>query len=324
MSTHSYVAGVDGGATKTTALIADAADGKILGKGKSGSSNYHNIGVKTATESIRDALKRAMKDARIVGRPEIVVVALAGIDSEKDKRTASHFVRNARMAHKSIVIHDSVAALYTATNGGPGIVVNSGTGSFAAGTNNKGQYARAGGWGYIIGDEGSAYEIGKKAINMAFRSFDKREAHTILVGLLEQRFGVRQLDELVSRVYAGDLTVEKIARLVPLVARAARTDIISRRILANAGIELGELACAVAQRLKMTNDYFTVGAVGGSFKSGHYIMRPFKSRIKEECPNARVVRLRVDPAQGSLAIALAKVSESASHQLNAFLSGLLC
>lgn len=323
MATHSYVAGVDGGATKTTALIADE-NGKILGRGKSGSSNYHNVGVKAATESIRDSVKRAMKNAGIGRRPEIVVVALAGIDSEKDKRTASHFVRNAKIAHTSIVIHDSVAALYAATNGGPGIVVNSGTGSFAAGINRRGQYARAGGWGYIIGDEGSAYEIGKKALNMAFRSFDERETHTILVDLLKRRFGVKQLDELVSRVYVGDLTVEKIARLVPLVARAARSDRISREILATAGVELAELACAVAQRLEMTEDHFMVGAVGGSFKSGQYIMRSFKSRIKEHCPNARVVRLSVDPAQGSLAIALAKLSEPVSDQTNEFLAGVLC
>ena len=323
MATHSYVAGVDGGATKTTALIADE-NGKVLSRGKSGSSNYHNVGVRAARESIRDSVKRALRNAGIEGKPKIVVVALAGIDSEKDKRIASDFVRDAKIAHTSIVIHDSVAALYAATNGGPGIVVNSGTGSFAAGINSNGQYARAGGWGYIIGDEGSAYEIGKEALNMAFRSFDQREAHTILVDRLKQWFGAKQLDELVSRVYAGDLTVEKIARLVPLVARAARSDRISRKILAAAGVELAELACAVARQLKMTKEHFMVAAVGGSFRSGQYIMRSFKSRIKERCPHARVVRLNVDPAQGSLAIALAKLSEPVSHETNQLLASVLC
>jgi N-acetylglucosamine kinase-like BadF-type ATPase len=308
LTTNSYVAGIDGGASKTIALIADRK-GTILGRGRGGPSNYHNIGVQAATIAIKEALKKAKSDAGTTEKVEIAVVALAGIDSEQDLTNASNFVKNARIARTSIVIHDSVAALYATTKGRPGIVVNSGTGSFAAGINNKGTYARAGGWGRIIGDEGSAYDIGLTAIKMAFRSFDGREKKTELIEILKRRFRIKRLDDLISQIYNTGLTVEEIAAVTPLVISAARKDGISKTILNEAGAELGELVCAVAIRLKMTRQEFPVVAVGGSFKSGGYLLRALKSKISGCCPNAQVTQMHVEPALGSLSIALKALRE---------------
>jgi len=224
-------------------------------------------------------------------------------------KTASNFVKRTRIARTSIIIHDSVAALYATTKGSPGIVVNSGTGSFAAGINNKGAYARAGGWGCIVGDEGSAYDIGLKAIKMAFRSFDGREKDTVLLEILKRRFRIKQLDDLVSQIYNTRLTVEEIAAVTPLVIRAAQKDRVSRTILNEAGSQLGELVCAVAIRLKMTGQEFPVAAVGGSFRSGGYLLRALKSKIKGCCPNAHVTQMHIEPALGSLSIALKALRE---------------
>ena len=303
MTVRSYVAGIDGGASKTVALIADG-NGRILGKGRAGPSNYHNIGIRAATLAIKNALKKARSNAGATEIPDISVVALAGIDSKQDMITASHFVKNAGIAKTSLVIHDSVAAIYATMKGRPGIVVNSGTGSFAAGINRKGTYARAGGWGYIAGDEGSAYDIGLKAIKMTFRSFDGRDEHTELTGILKKRFRIKEVDDLVSKIYGNGLTVEQIAAVAPEVIRSARKDMISRRILDEAGMQLGELVCAVAIRLNMTELGFPVAAIGGNFKSGGYLVRALKSKVRKCCPKARVIQVHVEPAQGSLSIAL--------------------
>jgi glucosamine kinase len=300
---RSYVAGIDGGASKTIALIADT-NGLILGSGRAGPSNYHNIGRGPASAAIKSAIKEAKKKAGIREKPEIAVVALAAIDSERDLRVASRFVRDAKIAQTSIVVHDSVAALYAATKGRMGIVVNSGTGSFAAGINNKGRYARAGGWGYIIGDEGSAYAIGLNAIKMAFRSFDGREKNTSLADMIMRRFRIRRLDDLVSKIYDNELTVEQIASVAPLVIRTEHIDNISKAILIDAGNQLGDQVCAVASRLKMTRQKFQVGAVGGNFRSGKCMMQALRSKIKYCCPRARVTHLLVEPALGSLSVAL--------------------
>jgi len=303
LNARSYIAGVDGGASKTVALIADE-NGRILGEGRAGSSNYHNVGVQVASLAVKNALKQAKSNAGVIEKPDICVVALAGIDSEQDMKTASHFVKNARIAKTSIVIHDSVAAIYATTRGRPGIVVNSGTGSFAAGINGKGTYARAGGWGYIVGDEGSAYDIGLQAIKMTFRSFDGREEETKLTEILKRRFRVKQVDDLISQIYRNGLTVEQIAAVAPMVITSARKDMISRKILNEAGTQLGELVCAVAVRLNMTGVEFPVAAVGGNFKSGGYLIRALKSKVRRCCPKARVIQVHVEPAQGSLSLAV--------------------
>ena len=171
---YRYVIGIDGGATKTVALIG-TENGKILGRGESGSSNYHNIGTTAASAAIKRAVREALRQARIVGsNPDVAIVALAAINSPRDLAIAHRFVRATKIASRTLVVHDSVAALQAATHGKPGIVVISGTGCVAAGINREGNYIRAGGWGYLIDDEGSAYDIGKKALRSAFRMRDGR------------------------------------------------------------------------------------------------------------------------------------------------------
>jgi N-acetylglucosamine kinase len=297
--TDRYVVGVDGGATKTLALIG-TANGKVLGRGVAGSSNYHNIGELAASKAIKTAVARAKKQAGIgKSRVRTAVIALAAVDSAEDFRVARRFVRLANVAGGSVVIHDSVAALYAASQGSPAVIVNSGTGCFAAGVNRAGEYVRVGGWGYLIDDKGSAFDIGMRAITMAFRMMDGRTPVTRLPTLLKRRLRVKRFDQILDMIYANRLSVEEIARLAPLVSKAASDDKVCRRILNEAGTSLAELAITAARRLEMTNRSFQLATVGGGFKSGHYLLRPFASRIRDNCPRARFVSLRVEPAKGA-------------------------
>lgn len=303
MVTDRYVVGVDGGATKTLALIGTTT-GKVLGMGTAGSSNYHNIGELAARKAIKTAVARAKKQTGLVRRKiGTAVVALAAVDSTEDFRVARRFVRRANVAEESVVIHDSVAALYAATQGRPGVIVNSGTGCFAAGVNQAGEYVRVGGWGYLIDDKGSAFDIGMNAITMAFRMMDGRTPPTKLTTLLKRRLGVKMFDEILDIIYANKLSVEDIARLAPLVSKAASNDNVCRRILNEAGMSLAELAVTAARRLKMTNRPFQLATVGGGFKSGRYLLEPFTSRVKDNCPRVRFVTLRDEPAKGAYLIA---------------------
>jgi N-acetylglucosamine kinase-like BadF-type ATPase len=307
LAVQGYVVGVDGGASKTVALIGNG-NGRIMGRGESGSSNYHNIGAPAATRSIKIAVTEAKRHAGLTGKKlETAVVALAAINSPKDRAEARRFVRNAEIARVSFVVHDSVAALYAATLGRPGIVVISGTGCVAAGIDRAGRYARVGGWGYLVDDEGSAYDVGRKALNRAFRAIDGRAPPTKLVPILKRRFRVEVLEDAQKQIYSNGLSVGEIARIAPLVSRAAARDQACKQILNDAGVKLAELACAVARRLKMTRDRVTVVVVGGNFKSGPPLLRPFKARIERECPRARIVRLKIQPAQGAFALAVSEL-----------------
>lgn len=303
MVTGHYVVGVDGGASKTVALIG-TVEGKILGRGETGSSNYHNVGSTVASNAIKKAVLEAKRSASLSGiMPKTAVVALAAIDSPKDRHVTSLFVHRTKIAETSFVIHDSVAALYAATQGKPGIIVISGTGCVAAGINRAGEYVRVSGWGYLVDDEGSAFDIGRKALTAAFRTLDGRNPHTKLTVVLKRRFGVQSLEEILNIIYTKDWSVEEIASLAPLVSKAAKTDKVCRKILKQSGISLAELAVTVAKRLRMTRSKFMVVTVGGNFKSGRYLLEPFASRVKLACPHAQLRRLDIEPAIGAFWLA---------------------
>lgn len=303
MVAETYVVGVDGGATKTVALIGTRT--RILGRGESGSSNYHNIGTDAAGKAIVAAVASAKKQAclRTRRRVKTAVVALAGIDSSEGVRIARGFVRRANLAREAFVVHDSVSALYAATRGKPGIIVNSGTGSFAAGINRAGEYVRVGGWGYLIDDAGSAFDIGMKAITLGFRMTDGRTPRTRLMILLKNRLGVRRFDEILDMIYSNRMGAEEIAELAPSVSKAAGKDKVCREILREAGASLAELACTAARRLKLTNISFPLAMAGGGFRSGRYFVESFKSKVMDECPRARFVGLEDEPARGAYFIA---------------------
>jgi N-acetylglucosamine kinase-like BadF-type ATPase len=304
-----YVAGVDGGASKTVAIIGNQT-GEVLGMGKSGSSNYHNITAPEAGRAVKKAIYEAKREAGIVGKPvEIAVVALAGMDSPRDSLIGSRFVRKTKVARHAYVVHDSIAALYAVTHGEPSVIVISGTGSVSAGINSTGRYARSGGYGYLISDEGSAFEIGKKALVAAFQAIDGRAPPTRLVSILKRSYRVKRLENALSKIYSKRLSVEQMARLAPLVARAASSDEVCRRILTEAGTSLAELACAVARRLKMTDSQFTVAIAGGNFKAGRKLLGPFKARIRQECPRARFAATIIEPAMGALALAVSALDK---------------
>ena len=298
----SYVLGIDGGATKTVALLGTAAG--ILGRGESGSSNYHNIGTVAAGNAIKKSVENAKKQAGFPkAKAEIAVVALAALDSTHGIQIARRFVREANVAQRSFVIHDSVSALYAATKGSQGIVVNCGTGCFAAGMSEAGEYARVGGWGYLIDDKGSAFEIGMKAITMGFRMADGRTPRSDLTRMLKTRLAVKRFDEILDRIYSNQIGVEEIAALAPYVSKAAGPDKVCRGILKEVGVSLAELACTTARRLKMTESSFPLFTMGGGFKSGRYFIEPFTSRVRDTCPHVRFLTLEDEPAAGSYLIA---------------------
>jgi N-acetylglucosamine kinase-like BadF-type ATPase len=301
-----YVIGIDGGATKTIAIFG-SADGKILGRGRGGSSNYHNVGASNAIESIKRAASEAKLQAGVGTKiAEIAVVALAAIDSSGDERAATRFARKTNIARRIFVVHDSIAYLQSAFHGRPGIMVESGTGCVAAGINSSGRYVRVGGWGSLIDDEGSGYDIGRKALNATFRAADGRGPRTRLVSAVKRKYRLKTLEDLIYAIYSTSITIDEIASLAYLVSKAAPRDEVSRRILRDAGTTLGELACVVAKRLEVNRGHIRVAAVGGVFNAGKYLTEAFKQRIKQECPLAKVVRPEVEPAVGAFSLAIRK------------------
>jgi N-acetylglucosamine kinase-like BadF-type ATPase len=302
-----HFAGIDGGATKTLCLVA-TKEGRILGLGRAGPSNFHNIGRGAALSNLKLALDSACDDA-LVRMDEIAVACfgLAGLDSPADERILKKAItKREEFARSNMVVHDSQMAVVAALAGRPGVIVNAGTGSVAGGINSAGESVRVGGWGNIIGDEGSGYAIGQGALRACMRAFDGRGPQTSLLGPVLTRLGVDSAQDIVESVYVKKMTVAEMAGVSSLVTEAARKgDRVARSILEEAGHELAEMATTVARRLSLERAAYDVATVGSVFSSPP-VINAFTEELRERSPMGRIVSPAFPQVFGSVMLAMRK------------------
>lgn len=311
-----YVVGFDGGATKTEAIIAKS-DGTLVSSGVSGPSNYHVVGIEGAKEAIFSSFEIARKKANISSKKvKVAVAGLAGLDCSYDDKILNSNIPQIGIAETFKVVHDSLIALYGATSGRIGVIVIAGTGSVSAGTDGRGNRIRVGGWGSIIGDEGSAYYIGLMALKQAMKAYDGRVKETKLVEELKKALVITETDEIIKKVYGEKMSVTEIASLAPIVTKLAKEgDEVSSEIVKNAAEELATLAKTVIVRLKIQDETFPVATVGGVFKAGDIILKPFSESIQKLAPNAKVEKPRFGPGVGSVLIALEILNGEISDEI---------
>lgn len=230
--------GVDGGGSKTLAIIVDG-NGQELGRGQAGSSNYQAVGLLQAVRQIYAAVEQAAQAIRCTLPLRKAWLGLAGLDRPLDYQTLHpHLKPLAEIVH---LTNDSELAL-SALDGASGVALIAGTGSITLGRDKHGKTARAGGWGHILGDEGSGYDLGRQALQAAVRSADGRGPHTSLLRHILNYWHLESAEELLSKVY-GSNDKANIASLAGCVFLAAREDDeVARTIIQRAA---GELALAV-------------------------------------------------------------------------------
>jgi N-acetylglucosamine kinase-like BadF-type ATPase len=292
-----FFLGVDGGQSSTTALIGDET-GRIVGMGRGGPCNH------AAAEEGRDRLKRAVLDSLALAS------AAAGLDSRvrfaaaccgmsggpDDKRA---ILEEILPADSLVVTTDAAIALAGATTSGRGIIAIAGTGSMAFGRNEANSMARAGGWGYLFGDEGSAFDIARQALRTALRMEEGWGPPTILRDQLLRATGAATANEMMHRFYDPDWPRDRIASLAPLVdAWAVAGDSVALEILQYAALQLATLASAVRTRLWSRGSPVEVGFSGGVFRSEH-ITRRFRELVELE-PNTSCAPAKHTPAEGAL------------------------
>jgi glucosamine kinase len=300
------VIGIDGGGTKTHCLVADSA-GQVLGEGLAGPSNYQAIGHEQAGRNLQTAVAQALAAAGVrLSDVRAACAGLAGVGRPEDLPVAHAMLAFLAPAPTTIV-GDAHIALAGALAGEPGVVVISGTGSIALGISSSGQLFRAGGWGWLLGDEGSGFDIGRRALQGALAALDDPSITTELGHRICEAWGLARLDQAIRRIH-GDLTAARpdIAALVPLVCAAADSgDAIAQTILAQAGRELGHLAHIVLGRLALPLDQPQLVAVtGGVATAATPVRLAMRSYLAEHAPRALLFDARRDPAQGAVLMAL--------------------
>ncbi|NOZ56318.1 MAG: hypothetical protein GXO73_05925 [Calditrichaeota bacterium] len=305
------VVGVDGGGTSTNVAVV-ALDGRVLARAQGGTSNYQVIGGEKLAEVLRETIEAALQKAKVeVPQVRHLVVALAGVGRPSDREAVSKVVANLGLSQRSTVDSDAAAALAGAFAGGEGIIVISGTGTICFGKGADGRVERSGGWGYLLGDEGSGYWIGQQALIAALKDLDGRGPRTALREALEKHLGVERIDRVIPRVYQGDLDRAGVAALAPLVFEvAAQGDAVAQEIVNRAGEELGRLAAAVAKRLTWSTDTVKIAPIGSVFKQ-RAVLEPGMKRVLDEAGvKHAIVDPLLDPALGAAVIGLQKEAVS--------------
>jgi len=258
-----------------------------------------------AAAVLHEVMETAIGDRAIT--PAAICLGIAGVDREDEARTVRAIMRRIGYKSRVLVVNDALIALVAGAQDAPGIVIIAGTGSIVYGRNAAGEAARAGGWGHMIGDEGSGYWIGREALAAVMRAADGRGPATQLGGDILAHFAVDDESRLPRIVYDRDQPRMSVAALGPIVERAAELgDAVATRILERAADELVLAAGSVASQLNMRGDLFTFFLAGGIFRVVPWLSRELPRRLVEVAPRGQVQILDEEPAVGAVWLALAE------------------
>lgn len=256
------IIGIDGGGTKTVAWLASTPDNwqealpVVLGRGAAGPANQRAVGPAIARSNLDAAIEAAFLDA---GLPRMTVAAaclgLAGADRESDRRVVEDWADAARVAGRVDVVNDAVPLLHVPPGTGVGVALIAGTGSLAWGRNSNSQTARCGGWGYLFGDEGSAFGIGQDVLKAVSAAVDGRGERTRLLTDIISFLNLTSPQEIVTAVYSHEVPRAVVANVACLAFSAAgKNDLLAQKILHKAAKELAEMVAVAARRLSMQSD----------------------------------------------------------------------
>lgn len=318
-----YLVGIDGGATKTKAILANA-EGKILGSALKGPANYRTQGIDRASHLLRDIIFTVLEEVGLTWSDlNVVVAGLAGVHEDFDEKRVKNSLLEVLPDNNNIRI-DINNDLYIALVGGIqkeyGIATNAGTGAIAIGINHSGETYISDGWGYLLGDEGSGFWVGLQAIKAALEDIDNRGKPTSLKRTVKSHFNISKTPELLDVVYSreGRPKVGEIAGLAPAVFEEARAgDSLAMKIIKQAGRKLARTTRAVIEKLRMTNEEFPLLLTGGIFHANFRepLINSFEKTLTQFCSTYSMEEPEYPPEIGSVLIGLRKIHGSVNSKV---------
>ena len=302
-----YYLGIDGGGTKTTSAVGD--ESQLLATATAGPSNIVRVGEVQARESLHQSVRQACAAAGITP-PQVAHTCVGGSGAARPEFAAIVRRALAEILPTPIeVVGDMQIALEAAFDTGPGVVVIAGTGSIAYGRDRQGNTARAGGWGFAIGDEGSAHWIGRTAVNAVLRASDSSVAsndgilqlYSPFAAAFGKSWGVTTLADLARA--ANSIPPPDFAALFPIVANSQ--DDLAAEVLTQGGRELAQIAAIVARRLFAGSDPapVPVAMTGGVFRHAPLVGQIFYNELRRRDPRVEINPQVVEPVEGALRMA---------------------
>lgn len=306
--------GIDGGGTRTVALLATPGNNgcwRVLGRGESGPSNQQVVGIEAALSALDQAAAEAFATAGLSRRSaRAAYLGLAGAGRPDDQAIIHDWAKRNHLADTIEVIEDAALLLAAGTPEGWGVAVVAGTGSMAYARSACGRTARAGGWGHVLGDEGSGYAIAVAGLRAAARAADGRGPATSLTERLLAAYGLNRPQDLIGVVYPG-CDRASIAALAPAVLEEAERDPTADEIARSAAAELAVAAAAAAKSLGLGST-FPLALAGGLLVSSAGYRQRFLDALAARGLAAGPVGLVTEPAEGAVRLALARARSLAS------------
>src|SRR5580700_5158211 len=310
-----YVFGFDGGGTKTDCVLMDGS-GAVLARSQAGPSNPLRVGFGAAITAIREAAQQAVAQAALPGSSSAAALC-AGLAGSGPSESAEKIraLLAAEFPQSMILICTDLDLALEAAGPGPAIVLIAGTGSAATGRNARKESGRAGGYGSQIGDEGSAYDIGRRAVLTAMHENDRTALDSLLGLRLLRELGCADWSEVKARAQAAsDEVFPRLYSVVAMVAdwiesstessaeTAARNS--ARGILRAAAFDLASLVENLAERLDLRGMPFLLAKTGGMVGRCKFLEEQLDERLRSSFPKAEIGLLRVSPAEAAARLAL--------------------
>lgn len=301
-----FIIGIDGGATKTTAILSDST-GNILAEKSAGPSNFLIIGVDNVARTISHLILDLCNEAEVnTQNIEIICIGLTGAGRESDAEKVKNAIIDywktlySTKLKKLIVTSDARIALEGAFSGRPGIILIAGTGSIMFGKDRNGNLYRVGGFGRYIGDEGGGYSIGRQGLQAIAKYFDGRAPETKLFRLVQENFGINTPEDLIRKVYQENLDFATVA---PFVIQAAEEgDEICREILRKEAEELVLHIKAIKDKIRVRTVY--IAFIGGLLSTDNYYSKLLRKVILQKIEGVNVILPEHSPAYGAVLLAM--------------------
>ena len=302
------VVGIDGGGSKTRALLANER-GESLAEAVGAGSAARPGEIEQSAGVIAGVVRDVLEEGGISEKPRVVCIGVAGAGRESERQALHEALASHDIADEIVVQTDFAIALDDAFADGPGVLLIAGTGSSAFARGPAGNTARCGGWGPVIGDEGGGAWIGRKALSVVSAASDGREPETALTGAVLTAAEVSEAAELIR--WAADATPGKIATLAPVVLSVADAgDLRANSIISMAVEELALHIRALARQL-FTDERASVpvALTGGLLAKGSSYRKRLEHRLRSAVPGAHVHGAEIDPARGAVRGALKQLAE---------------
>lgn len=294
-----FLLGVDGGGSQTRAVIADR-QGTILGRGSAGSSNAQAVGFAAATQALEAAISAAIAQVPDAALPVAAACfGLAGAGRFAERAMFHDWVTERRIAHAVRIVTDAELLLAAGTPNDWGIALIAGTGSICYGRAPDGRTARAGGWGWLLGDEGSGYDLGVRTLRLATQTADGRADAASILELVLNAWGLTTPEELIPYAYHAERPRTAVAALAtPLLTLAESGDPHAMALVETSGIALAQHIEAVAATLALDHPPLAYG--GGLLVASHQLREAITAHLHTPIGPITIVD---DPVQGALVIA---------------------